>query len=162
MRIDCTIDNKSISLNLNSIKPLSLVLKENFESSYSVLPNCRGGLCGLCVVLLDGKAVLSCLIPAFEIQNKKIETFFSFKNGREMQDIQKAYSALSITPCSECYEAKTLIFESLLRQKDITEEDVRRELGLIKCKCLTVQEAFSIIKKAQEFRKKRYSNASRS
>ena len=70
MKIDCTIDGKTLTLSLNSNKPLSLILRENI--GIDNINHCTGKMCGLCTVLLDGKAVLSCLVPAFELNGKEV------------------------------------------------------------------------------------------
>ena len=71
MKIDCTIDGKALSLSINSNKPLSLILEEDIQNT-SISSHCSGRMCGLCVVLMDGKAVLSCLVPAFEIEHSPV------------------------------------------------------------------------------------------
>lgn len=70
MKIDCIVDGKTLTLSLNSNKPLSLILQENLDIQ-SVTSHCRGKMCGLCAVLIDGKAELSCMVPAFELRGKK-------------------------------------------------------------------------------------------
>ena len=86
MKIDCTIDGKTLTLSLNSDKPLSLILRENMGNEETV-NHCNGMMCGLCTVLVDGKAVLSCMVPAFEIRGKSVITFDSFRRSRVMKDI---------------------------------------------------------------------------
>ena len=67
MKIDCNIDGKTLTLSLNSNKPLSLILQENLDNQ-SNTAHCKGRMCGLCAVLVDGKAELSCMVPAFELK----------------------------------------------------------------------------------------------
>ena len=84
MKIDCTIDGKTLTLSLNSDKPLSLILRENMGDE-GYVNHCSGRMCGLCAVLVDGKAVLSCMVPAFEIRGKTVTTFESFRRSKEMK-----------------------------------------------------------------------------
>ena len=52
MKIDCNIDGKTLTLSLNSNKPLSLILQENLDNQ-SNTAHCKGRMCGLCAVLVD-------------------------------------------------------------------------------------------------------------
>ena len=78
MKIDCTVDGKTLTLSLNSNKPLSLILQENLDNQ-SNTAHCKGRMCGLCAVLIDGKAELSCMVPAFELKGRNIMTLSESK-----------------------------------------------------------------------------------
>ena len=82
MKIDCTIDGKTLTLSLNSDKPLSLILRDNTGDNDTV-NHCNGAMCGLCTVLVDGKVMLSCMVPAFEIRGKNVTTFESFRKSKK-------------------------------------------------------------------------------
>ncbi len=154
MKIDCTIDGKTLTLSLNSDKPLSLILRENMGDDGAV-NHCNGEMCGLCTVLVDGKAMLSCLVPAFEIRGKTVVTFDSFRKTRNMKDIEKAYEAAGRFPCSECYASRSLIFESLIEEGITDEEEILKELSIVRCPCMDPEDAISIVRKGIEIRRKR-------
>ena len=52
---------------------------------------CELGDCGACTVLLDGKAVNSCLILAVEAEGKCVTTIEGFASGEELHPIQRAF-----------------------------------------------------------------------
>lgn len=154
MKIDCTIDEKLLSLSLNSNKPLSLILEEDF--SLSSLPSrCEGGKCGLCVVLLNNKPVLSCMVPAFKIKNKEISTFDFFRKKEDFLDIKKAYENTGFIPCEECYSARTMVIESLLRNNEANREEMVRTMNMVRCPCMQNNELFRIIQLASSYRRTR-------
>ncbi len=115
MKIECTIDKITQTLNVNSNKPLNLILNEDITPGKN-LSHCDGDLCGNCIVMIDDKAVLSCLIPAFLIKGKQITTFDGYRKTRFWHDIERAYDDTHLHPCSHCFSSKTLILESLLQQ----------------------------------------------
>lgn len=154
MKVDCIVDGRTLSLSLNSNKPLSLILQENLESN-TANAHCRGKMCGLCAVMIDGKAVLSCMVPAFEIRGKEITTFDSFKKTKEMKDIEKAFDIIGAEPCPECYSSRVIIMESLISRNETRPEEIIKELGIIKCSCLDAESEVKIVQKAIEFRRKR-------
>lgn len=155
MKIDCTIDGKTLTLSLNSDKPLSLILRENMGNEETV-NHCNGRMCGLCTVLVDGKAVLSCMVPAFEIRGKSVITFDSFRRSRDMKDIEKAYEAVGAYPCSDCYASRSLIFHSLVDEGVTDRNQIIKELSIVCCHCLDAESQVKIVQKAIEIRRKRY------
>ncbi|MDY5931403.1 MAG: ferredoxin [Candidatus Ornithospirochaeta sp.] len=154
MKIDCTIDGKTLTLNLNSNKPLSLILQENIvtESANGI---CNGHMCGLCAVLMEGRAVLSCMVPAFEIRGKEIITFDSFRKTRDMKDIEKAYDLTGYHPCRRCYASRSIIIQSLMNQGLVDKNDIKRELSAVRCTCMTAEEAVDIVQRANEIRRRK-------
>ena len=154
MRIDCTVDGKTLNISINSNKPLSLILQENLDNQ-STTAHCKGRMCGLCAVLVEGKAELSCMIPAFELKNKHITTFDQFQKSKEMKDIVKAYESLGVEPCKDCYASRSIIFESLISSGEKDEEEIKRTLSAVRCSCMNGEDEVNIVKKAQDIRKKR-------
>ena len=150
MKIDCTIDGKTLTLSLNSDKPLSLILRENI--GIDSINHCNGRVCGLCAVLLDGKAVLSCLVPAFELNGKEVITFDAFQRTRGMKDIEKAYDAVGAYPCSDCYEARTIIFHSLIADEVTDRAEILKELSVIKCSCMDPEDQVAIVRQGMAIR----------
>ncbi len=154
MKIDCTVDGKTLTLSLNSNKPLSLILQENLDVQ-TLSSHCRGKLCGLCAVLIDGRAALSCMVPAFELRGKNITTFDQFQKTRNMKDIAKAYEILGVEPCQDCYASRSIIFESILNSGETNPSEIKRTLSAVRCPCMESDDEVNIVMKAMEIRRKR-------
>ncbi len=159
MKIECIIDGKILSLSINSNKPLSDILTENIEN-VSILSQCKGNHCGNCIVLLNDEAVLSCLIPAFELRGKSILTFEGFIKTKNYRDIERAYNSTGFVPCPYCYNSKTLLIESIVNRYFITNtlpeaSEIISEMNLIKCACLDITSFTEIINSAISYRKRR-------
>lgn len=154
MKIDCTIDGKILTLSLNSNKPLSLILQENLDNE-TITTHCNGKQCGLCAVLINGKAELSCMVPAFELKGKNIVTFESFQKTKDMKDIAKAYELLGIEPCKDCYGARSIIYSSIIASGETMPDDIKRMMLGVKCPCLEPSDDVAIINKILEIRRKR-------
>ncbi len=160
MKTECTVDGKTLSLSISSDKPLSLILMENAGIT-SLRTICRGNMCGNCLVLMNGKAVLSCLIPAFNIKDAMITTFDGFSKTRDVKDIEKAYTSLGLTPCPKCYASRTLLIENILRryesnEAELNEEEILQEYELLKCTCIDPDSFLKIVREAVDNRRKRY------
>ena len=154
MKIDCTIDGKTLTLSLNSNKPLSLILQDNLDNQ-STTSHCKGRMCGLCAVLVDGKAELSCMVPAFELKGKNIMTYDQFQKSRNMKDIAKAYEVVGSEPCKDCYASRSIIFESLISSGETTPDEIKRTMSAVKCSCMEGSDEVAIVNRALDIRRKR-------
>ena len=117
MRLNCNINGSQYSLVVNSDKPLSEILKEQIIT-FADNSQCQGASCGNCIVLINGNAALSCLLPAFKINGSGILTFEGFQKTRFCHDIERAYAEIGNQPCPQCYASKTIIIESILNKVD--------------------------------------------
>ncbi|MFA5468943.1 MAG: ferredoxin [Sphaerochaetaceae bacterium] len=158
MKIKCVIDNKNILLDVNSNKPLNLILKDGGQN----IPNCDQKSCGNCVVLLNDEAILACLIPAFRLKGAKILTFEGYQKSRFWHDLERAYADTGSQPCPHCFASKTLIFESLLqlitratKEEEVDEQTIVKEISLNACPCLDAQEVIAIYNAAAVYRRRR-------
>lgn len=154
MKIDCTIDGKTLTLSLNSNKPLSLILQENLQNQ-NANAHCKGHMCGLCAVLIDGKAELACMVPAFELKGKNIVTFDAFQKTRDMKDIAKAYESVGVEPCHDCYASRSIIFQSILESGETRPDEIKRMMKAVRCTCMESEDEVSIIMKAMDIKRKR-------
>lgn len=117
MKLNCTVNGNQLSIVVNSDKPLSQILRDTVDS----FPNnsqCFGGYCGNCVVMVNGNATLSCLVPAFSLNGASILTFEGYKKTRFYKDIERAYNDIGNQPCTQCYASKTMLIESILIKMD--------------------------------------------
>ncbi|MBO4409723.1 MAG: ferredoxin [Spirochaetales bacterium] len=117
MRLNCNINGSQYSLVVNSDKPLSHILREQIMT-FGDNTQCQGASCGNCIVLINGNAALSCLVPAFKLNGASILTFEGFQKTRFCHDIERAYADVGNQPCPQCYPSKTIIIESILNKID--------------------------------------------
>lgn len=117
MRLTCNINGSQYSLVVNSDKPLSEILREHIIT-FAENSRCLGASCGNCIVLINGNAALSCLVPAFKLNGASILTFEGFQKTRFCHDIERAFADIGSQPCPQCYPSKTIILESILNKVD--------------------------------------------
>lgn len=170
MKINCNIDGTNYSLNENANKPLNKILQELLDS-FAVNNSCLETNCGNCVVIINGSCSLSCLIPAFKIQNATILTYDGFRKTRGFHDIERAYEEIESQPCEQCLPSKTLIIESVIRKLEkekgvvrtgvkkgfslVDREYIAKEIGISKCNCIDIAELEKIINLAYQYRSRR-------
>ena len=97
---------------------------------------CGNGECGNCTVLMDGKPMLSCLMLVVESEGKRITTIEGLAEGEKLHPIQQAFLDHHAIACGHCTPAMVLCAYALLNSNhNPTEEDVRKAISGVLCRC---------------------------
>ena len=97
---------------------------------------CAEGACGACAVIMDGRAVLSCMTLALECDNKTIETIEGIAQANH--PLIEAYIKYSCMQCGFCTPGFIVTAKALLdRNPDPTEDEVKEALVGNLCRCGT-------------------------
>ncbi len=101
---------------------------------------CDKGACGACTVLIDGKAVLSCLTLAVECEGKTITTIEGLANPKtgELDPLQQAFIDKTAFQCGFCTPGIILSAKAFLEENSSpTEEEVKDALSGNYCRCIS-------------------------
>jgi nicotinate dehydrogenase subunit A len=97
---------------------------------------CGLGQCGACTVLVDGKAVRSCLTPVASLKNKAVTTLEGLGTVAKPHPLQAAFIKEQVPQCGYCTNGMIMSAAGLLaRVGKPTEEQVRTELDGNLCRC---------------------------
>lgn len=118
--------------------------------------SCEIGRCGACSVIMNGNLVNSCLVMAYQVNNKVIETIEQISR-EDLHPIQRAFLEEGALQCGYCTPGMVIALKSLLDKDDQpTEEEVLDYLCGNLCRCTgyngilravqRYKEEFSIIK----------------
>jgi carbon-monoxide dehydrogenase small subunit len=135
---------KPLKLRVNG-EPVHLLLEED-ETLLDVLRDrlfltgtkrgCGEGQCGHCTVLLDGKAINSCLTLALEAEGGEVLTVEGLAQGDSLHPIQKAYVETGAVQCGYCTPGMIMAIYSLLRENPRPGEDeIREGIKGVMCRC---------------------------
>jgi carbon-monoxide dehydrogenase small subunit len=97
---------------------------------------CEHGVCGVCTILMDGKAVRSCLTLAVQADGHEITTIEGIANDAELHPIQQAFIEEHGLQCGFCTPGFVMAIYELLRDNPKpTEEQIMDVIGGELCRC---------------------------
>jgi aerobic carbon-monoxide dehydrogenase small subunit len=97
---------------------------------------CEQGECGACTVLMNGKAVLSCLIPALKADGSEILTVEGMADGDRLHPLQQAFREEGAVQCGYCTPGMLMAAKALLDEvPEPDEEQVKRAISGNLCRC---------------------------
>lgn len=103
---------------------------------FGVKSGCDTGHCGSCTVLIDGKAVKSCLVLALQARGRNITTIEGLAGKDGLHPIQQSFLNHFAFQCGFCTPGMILTAKALLDENPKpTEEEVRRALVGNLCRC---------------------------
>ena len=108
--------------------------------------SCNEGACGACTVLLNGKAVCSCLMLAVQAEGKAITTIGGIAKYGELHPLQKNFIEYGAVQCGYCTPGLILTAKALLDENPKpTEEEVREAISGNLCRCTGYQQIVEAI-----------------
>ncbi len=116
-------------------KTLLEVLREDLNLT-GTKHGCELGECGTCTVLVDGRAILSCLMLGLEAEGRDVKSIEGMADGASLHPLQQTFADLGAAQCGYCSPGFLLAAEELLHKDPQPSRDVIREAlsGNI-CRC---------------------------
>jgi carbon-monoxide dehydrogenase small subunit len=124
------------------------VLRENF-GLLGTHKGCDEGQCGACTVLIDGKAVNSCLVLAASVERKKITTIEGLAQGEKLHPVQEAFVETGAIQCGFCTPGMIMVTKAFLdKNPNPTEEEARMAISGNLCRCTGYFQIIDAVMKA--------------
>ncbi|NCC97146.1 MAG: (2Fe-2S)-binding protein [Synergistales bacterium] len=135
MNIQLTVNGQDRTVEISPDMRLLDLLRDVLGLT-SVKEGCSEGECGACTVIMDGKAVTSCTVMAFQAEGSDIMTTEGLAQRGELDPIQQAFMDNDAVQCGFCTPGMIMSTKALLMQNpDPSEEEARRALEGNICRC---------------------------
>jgi nicotinate dehydrogenase subunit A len=124
--------------------PLLYVLRDDLQLNGAKF-GCGLGQCGACTVIVDGAAVLSCLMPVSTVGTRAIRTVEGLGNGV----LQQAFITEQAAQCGYCIAGMIMRAQTLLDKHPApTDDQIRRHMALNLCRCGTHMRILRAVRRA--------------
>ena len=127
--------------------PLLYVLRNDLELNGPKF-GCGLAQCGACTVLIDGKAVRSCVTPVSSVKGA-VETIEGLGTEEKLHPIQKAFIEEQACQCGYCGNGMVMSAKALLSKNPRpTNEEIRKALNGHLCRCASHNRIVRAVQKA--------------
>jgi carbon-monoxide dehydrogenase small subunit len=155
MTVGFILNGEDVVVQTSVDKRLVDILRDTFKL-LGAKAGCRVGRCGSCSVILNGKVVPACMVPAFRVRGGEVITIEGFAQTDEYQDIATGFSLAGVETCGYCDAAKTLATEALLeRIPRPTREEILAAFDGVLCRCTDPRVLADGVATAAELRQRR-------
>jgi carbon-monoxide dehydrogenase small subunit len=135
MPLTLEINGEQRSTLSDPLTPLVDVLRDEFFLIGAKVV-CREGFCGACTVLLDGRAIVSCLMPVGLAEGCAVTTVESLARDGVLSKLQRAMEEYDAVQCGMCFPGMLMTLTSFLAlTKNPSREDIKEALVGNVCRC---------------------------
>src|SRR5580700_12274585 len=128
--------------------PLLYVLRDELKLNAAKF-GCGLGQCGACTVIVDGRAVLSCVTPLLLLKGKEVTTLEGLGTLERPAPIQRAFMEEQAAQCGYCIAGMIMRAQALLaRTPDPSEQEIRDGLNPNLCRCGTHMRILAAVRRA--------------
>ncbi len=135
MRISFYLNGEQTHVDVPADRKFVDVLREDLRLT-GAKEGCGAGECGACTILVDGRAVLACLMTAAQLQGRSVTTIEGLASNGSLHPVQEAFIEYGAVQCGFCSPGAVLSAVHLLdRNPDPTREQIREALSGNLCRC---------------------------
>ena len=149
-RVTLKINGSDHPVDVPSDMPLLWALREKLNltgTKYS----CGIGECGSCTVLVDGRAVKSCMLPAAKMEGREITTIEGLSPDGS-HPVQKAWLKEDVPQCGYCQGGQIMAATALLDNNPKPDDaDIDKAMSEVICRCGTYPRIRKAVKLAAEY-----------
>ena len=143
-----SVNGQPRSVTTDPERPLRDVLREDLQI-LGPKCGCGEGECGACSVLINGKAVVSCITPVANVHGQTIVTIEGLTTNGQLHPVQEAFLAEAGFQCGYCTSGMIIAVVGLLNEKpNPTEPEIQARLAGHLCRCCSYVNILKAIRSA--------------
>ena len=148
--ISFELNGEERRIQVNPLDRALDVLREDLHLT-GTKEGCGVGECGACTIVVDGRAVNACLVPALQLENTRVLTVEGLEYLPLGRALQQAYAENGAVQCGFCTPGMLLSsYALLLHNPEPTEEEIRTALSGNLCRCTGYVPIIAAVKDAAE------------
>jgi carbon-monoxide dehydrogenase small subunit len=133
--IQFQLNGESAEVAFAPHKTLLEVLREDLALT-GTKHGCELGECGTCTVLVNGRAILSCLMLGLDAEGQEIKTIEGMAEGGQLHPLQDTFADTGAAQCGYCSPGFLLVAEELLKKNaNPSRDEIREALSGNLCRC---------------------------
>ena len=143
-----TINGKQHQLHLKGNETLLEVLRDSLSMT-GTKTACQESECGTCTVMINGKAILSCITLAANCEGNDITTIEGLAQGDVLHPVQEAFVAHGSAQCGFCIPGMIISSAALLHKNPKpTQTEIEYALDGNICRCAGYPKIFEAVREA--------------
>jgi carbon-monoxide dehydrogenase small subunit len=148
VNVTLTVNGKEHTLNVEADERLLDTLRERLHLT-GVKEGCSIGECGACTVILDGKAVNSCMVYTFQIDGSEVLTVEGLEVNGQLDPLQEAFIDHQAVQCGFCTPGMLMSARALLNENPNPDrEEIKTAIEGNLCRCTGYQQILDAIESA--------------
>jgi carbon-monoxide dehydrogenase small subunit len=148
--LSLTVNNDTYEVAVSPWRTLLDVLRDDL-GLMGTKRGCGNGTCGVCTVIIDGRAILSCLTIALECAGKSITTIEGISSPESLHPIQKSFIENGAVQCGFCTPGIVMTSKALLDEKpQPSDDEIKEALAGTFCRCTGHIKIMDAVKKASK------------
>ena len=112
-RIKFILNGEKMDIEVSPGQMLISLIKDDLHL-HGTKKGCARGECGACTVIIDGKAVNACLIPALKVQGSIVETIEGLSKPARLHPLQQSFIDNGAVQCGYCIPGAIMSAKALL------------------------------------------------
>jgi len=148
--ITLTVNDTAYEVAITPWQTLLDVLRDDL-GLIGTKKGCDVGTCGVCTVIMDGKAVLSCLLLAVECEGQNITTIEGISSPDSLHPIQTSFIENGAIQCGFCTPGIIMTSKALLDENpQPTDDQIKEALAGTFCRCTGHIKIMEAVKKVAQ------------
>jgi nicotinate dehydrogenase subunit A len=150
MAVSLRVNGRTHALTVHPDTPLLYVLRNDLQLNGPKL-GCGRGQCGACTVILDGRAVRSCITTLNDVREAEIVTLEGLGSRENPHPVQRAFIEEQAAQCGYCLSGVILTAKVFLdKNPEATEKQIEEGMSRVLCRCFTHTRMLRAIGRAQK------------
>lgn len=147
-RFSLSVNGRTRVVDVEPDTPLLYVLRNELDLKGPRF-GCGLAQCGACSVIVDGRAIRSCITPVNAVQNRSVTTLEGLGSVAQPGTLQAAFIEEQAAQCGFCMNGMIMNAQVLLdSNSDPSDDDIKQALDPILCRCGSHLRVIRAIKRA--------------